>query len=664
MSDEQFTGDSGIFTPGMLNIAGSVYKSAFDPIKQYVENGMDAGATRIVIAFFPGKIVISDNGHGMNKLMRPEDRLLMDQYLKELRLGGELIKKLQKELGKKPTWRDIRDKIPEVSRKTLQWMMEFAGMSAKGYTPGGSTYGLQGIGAIAFRQIADSAAWYTKPSEELANKYWGHKIRPADQPVYKLTPPSKEDLEVNIRRYHINETAGAPLLDAFGSTVLSGTVVEITQLKEGIETALRPGDVVRELSEIFGERIFTTKVEIIVVDKITEEGRKSPKGREMRVQPVMYTGIPIIRDRTLQMPDGTPFNVDIRKGTTGSPSHVLRVYRGDQPRCPLTEVRREFRREPWTELVGKVEFPIYPNEAEHWDSTKQIPKPSAVLAKWIPKILALEPEIIEELKGIEERARQRQTAKLADMVAQTMLRVIAERPEFADMAFGSREEPRPKSKKPGKKTYVSDQIRAKVMSEHNHGVANVEVRLYRLAGTKIEKKIADGKTGEGGNYSFGRASNLPPGRYAIWMTTPEGMVCEGSNDHRFPVPPGFNAVFKLITGTAQPPAKRLRLLVVIAADGNIDRPFTNLLNVGQLHINSEAPDFKQAVEGEDYEQQMQLIALFASLAVAEFRAGKNTPLYDPMKKDLYFLQLQPTMLKEARDLFRSRRKEIAQRRGS
>ena len=126
-----------------------------------IENELDAHATWIIVVLGPNYIWVLGNGRGLT-LMTERDLRRLAEFRNQ-------------PAGQPPTITldDFMHGTSEVSRHSLQWMMEVAAFSHKIVDRDENTVGIRAIGKEAYRAAGNTTIWETRPHPELALAYFG-----------------------------------------------------------------------------------------------------------------------------------------------------------------------------------------------------------------------------------------------------------------------------------------------------------------------------------------------------------------------------------------------------------------------------------------------------------------------------------------------------------
>ncbi len=605
---QDIKGKLSVSVPRSIIYLGSIYHSPFEALMELLENGLDAGATRLFVELSQDRITVIDNGHGMIPDLTVEDNDMV-----------ELIKEEDRDYSPE----DLRSLVSSISRKSLKWMMEFGALSAKIPGEGEGIRGLRGIGTMAVRQIADKAVWYSRANEDIARQYWGESYRKKDIPTFELHPPTTEQLRKGERGYVINQST-TPLRDHKNVPMQNGTRVDLTSLKPEIINQIRPATLVDHLRSRFDEDLRTHRIEIIVIDRVTDDGRKS-LGKEIYVTPATIHEIPVLTGEFSLRP-GIIFKAELYYNPNSKSGYRPQLRRKGSNVNDLTNVS-QLNKQPLNggKISGFIQFPDVPEEKAPWTTDKHLPDTSSIQQAWINKILQLIEEVIEpKIAEIEQRNRSRELNLLAADAAQAVLQAMQEIDIFKDVKIKSTV-PQPPPPKPPAPQTVAVGIQATVFNEHNRGVEDVQIILLRN-----RKQIAIKRTGKGGSVAFG---TVEPGVYTVRLgDIPAGTVPRGHTEYEdFMITldsPGFRGIFRLYTGVNAPEQRTIHSLDIIfrSFDPGLMYDASNL-NKGTVQINSETENWKKAMMAKDEDAKIEHIALCTSAAIAEYSFPKESPSF-------------------------------------
>lgn len=596
------SGTVSVVIAQVLQHLATVYHSTVEALAQAVENAVDAEATQVWIVLESNRITITDNGRGMVDQPTPEDMDVLEQFQALLQAGAGVSG-------------DVRNQVSPASRQTLWWMMQYVAFSQKMGNP--SVRGVRGIGALAWMTYGGTALIRTKPNTELAEAYWGSN-QLTIIPTYELHPPTREQLSHHDVSYQIGETE-KPLTDPWSKPLPNGTLVQVTGLDQGQMESLRPALLAQYLQSRFGGDIREGRVQITMIDQLTDEGQKTRGGKQIHIRPVEYKGV-LILQRTYHMAGGTgPFTLHLRynsRGRRGTTKVMLR--RKDSEVTDIASLS-ELDIEPFNsgKLEGFIDAPDLSEDDFPWDTSKTRPMGGARYNQWIKKILGLIPEILESIESLEEKAKERQRDHYGETVADALRAAIQQVDAFADTLVGAPPAVATATKRTRTKNEHKPQtaVRAAVLDEHAKGVRNVTIEVS-LNGQLVRSQ----STGMSGQVYFG---HLPVGQYEMRVVIPEGIGELTSNPSlQFRLTegqPGFRGVFRLKTGTTAPVKKpTTRISVWFRELADPGQLYNQRLGVGILEINTLAEPIANALASNDQRKLDAIIAFSAAAAVAEY----------------------------------------------
>lgn len=561
-------------------------------IGELVDNSVDAKATRVWVVLEPDSIVVADNGLGMNPRMRPADMEILRRFWDDIEQ-----KRVDPEF-------DIRTLISDYSKRSLEWMAVCVAFSGKIPQPGQKIRGVRALGVQASRMVASQLEWRARPSR---------KISEGETPeVHSLVLPSLDDL----RRYRIDSTIARvqePLRAPTNKELDSGTVATLSKLRTGMSASLRPNALVEHLKTRFGADI-KAGLELLVVDRISEDGRKSG-GITITVPAPVYKGYPILQ-RVLSLRGGkASIEVDLWYDPEGKNQQVMLRRMGNNVR-PISELR-EFQQGIFFsgKVSGHIEYVDLPEREAPWDTLKKTPLEGPIRNQWQHAIWNAVPDAEEKIKEIDARARNEKSIRAAKVVADATLEAMQELDQYKDLAMVPPKRKRPEPPKPPKPPKPEERVVVTVFDEHNHGVSGVTIELYtqgQLAATR--------ETGTTGQITFGK---LDFGRYTVRMIVPEGMTpADEIQEYKFNLGPnqlGIRAIFRLRTGRPKPEDMRIgRITVYTHPLSDPGQPYQESLSVGLVQINTEHEAYRDAYEADDAEILNTLMAEYVASAVTEY----------------------------------------------
>ncbi len=602
---------------------GALYDSPIDAAAELVENEIDAGADRVWVITEPGKLIVVGNGHGLVPSLMPDDNLLFDMLLEDIKKGVPSAHSLS-----------LADEIKhELSWKSFKMMMQSAAYSFKRHKPRKRVRGTKGLGILGFTSIGNRAVWYTRATVDMAEEFWGRKFHPWEVPTCLLVAPTAEMLAVNDRKYTIEEVDVVLRDPETGKELRSGTQVEVVEFKDRVEAALRPWLLRDAFSSRFSEDIRIDRLRLVIVDRVSEEGRKTKTGRIIPVEATKYRGVNIIPHRTLRL-YGTDITfevdlyleVEVKRG-----QHQLDLRRAGSRVNDLTSLP-QFNSPPWTELNGFVSAPDLPDTVFPWNSRKSAPQPSEILDLLVDELKKLEPEIKKASEEIRRRQNDEQIHKVGEDVGNAITEAMGEMDIFRDaLLVPGPGETRKETRRRKEKGVIvdppidplSDRVIIRAIDEWGQPVMGV--RIF-LEGEPVRV------TQEGGRITYGKK---PHGKYVVSVTVPPPFKVSGRNSITFylsPLDPGHRATFYIETGlpkrTPSPEEVHLHpsIRVRISPLDDPDKPYSvDEMDLGWVIVNQEAEALAAAIAARDIEQQRDLVMLSAAMAVTEVTLPTRDP---------------------------------------
>lgn len=571
---------------------GNLYK-LFEAIAQAVENEADAGAKQVWVVITPTTLEVVGDGHGMVPAIVPADRATLTEYL-ELATTGKLGADFE-----------IRELISPTSRQSLEWMIEQISYSAKVPGEGDSgVRGMRGIGSLAYLSYAKRAVYYTRPTPALERDFIGRGGQPRDRrKTWQLTPPTRDMLERFDTSYEI-DLAPENLSDPWGQPLQHGTHVVVSEILPGFKQEIQQTKLlITALQKRFGEDVRQGKYSLYVLDRLRKEEKL------WSVTPIEYKGIKILQDEGIV--DGVPFAIELYFNSRASTNNI-QVLRKGSGVLELTGIP-EFQSAPWTEVSGFVAFPNYPNDEDLWDSSKTLLLPTEQYHTWVQEILRFKPHIE---KAIEQYLHAERTSGLDDIgkeLSHAFNQALDELPHFEGLTV-SRPQRSTRTKRPIQKGGMTAVI-AKVVNEHSVGVPGISVTLFSGA-TSVATKV----TGKSGSVTFGRQEFRA---YKLRITLPQNTTPLSKTEQAFALTstaPGHRAVFRIHTGAQAPPklpSRTIRLVFLPFAD-DPEQPWRERLTVGNIDINTDAPDFRKAILDDDDDAKASLLAQYCAAAFVSY----------------------------------------------
>ncbi|MFH0936738.1 MAG: hypothetical protein V1808_00380 [Candidatus Daviesbacteria bacterium] len=602
-----YEGRMGILrtSDGLANL-GTFYPRNTDVLEQYVENGYDAGAKQIIVVLEKNRIAIFDDGRGFVPNMLSEDYETLQMYKEDInnqKMSEDIpLDVLFPELSKSP------------SLSSFQWMMECIGLSSKKFTRETGARGIKGLGALSYQQIANRASWYSKPTPDLALAYYKDKGIAQNPPTVMLRSATVDELRRQILRYELSQSE--PLQNPYlREEVESGTLVELTELREGVERSLRPNRVVESLRERFGNDIRNGRLKIQVIDSITNE--KDPIMIE--VPPATYPGILIYHRESALSTGRGPFEVELHYDHLGHNLYPKLVRKGSEV-CRINQLP-DFDRHPWNigRLSGIISYPDLSDDESPWDAQKSLPLPGPVYNQWQKRVCGMSEEIESEIKRIDEQYKLGQLEEFSKLLGKEAIEAMKEIPDFQDIVFGSKKEG-PKRGTPKQE----DKVIIKVINEHDDGVTGARIELQKPANNELLKAVI---TKRSGTVSLGR---YPSGRYRVRLAEiPVGTIIDGMSQYIFNLGPnqlGIRETFHVVNGEPKRPRQKPLNQINPFFHGWEDppeEPYNQRLEYGVVEINTEGSALRDAIARNDQEARTILCAQYIASAVAEYVAAED-----------------------------------------
>lgn len=616
----------------------NLYANNYDALREYIENGLDAGSTEIIILIEPSRIVILDNGRGMVDKMFPWD--------------AETLRNYKEDIAHKRSqpW-DVRTILDPLSLGSLEWMIGNYASSSKIPRGGEIVRGMRGIGTAAFWQFANNAVFYTRPQVEIAIEYYKllhayyaelakkttdpkERIQLEAQaaiyfrlftkpdliPTFKATPPSWEALRAHNLEFPV-EPLGQPVKDVLGREFKYGTIVEFSGIKVG--GSIQPSTLVDCLARWFSDDLNTKRVKMTVLDKQTNRGQKARFGVELHVAGVQYRGVQAIT-QTFTLANGAPFEVDLwidLKSKTGKPG--LRRKRAVVR--DLTDLD-EFKHSPWNKVGGHIDYPdLGANDDDDvWVLNKGMPREGHIRREWV-RILEEQviPVINQRLDELEIASQNKKLVEMASDLASAVESAVSD--IMPELEIGNNSV---RQSRTSKKTRIAKRkptrVRVSVFDENNQGVEDVKIILHPHAAGAKSMHLYTGLTGTA---SFGK---FPTGRYRIAMVVPDGMKKDPETvlDYVFNIDQddedkkGHNAVFRVITGRDMKYKSRKRLPRVAFTFEILEdeaRAYdAREIEFGTIAINQNHPTCRTAFEEKDDNLMTQHFSQCAAFAIVGY----------------------------------------------
>lgn len=584
---------------------GNMSTSPTAALSDYVENSLDAGAKEVYIVLGENTVEIVDDGHGMVEYIDHADHEKIRQYMEDLK-NGHL-----------PPGARLKDYVSQRSISSIEYMMNHIAFSGKAPEDDELIRGEKGIGCLAFLQIARDITYLTLPSFKLMLN------RPPFP--FKLVPPNRDQLARDNMDYQVG-VHNRPLESPYNKKLTSGTRVIIQNLNPGVEHRLRPAYVAEYMQERFGFAV-ESGCRIVVIDRATNEGKKSRGGKEYVIKPPEYSGVPLVKvSRALKGGRG-PFTVELYYDSQGRDLRIDLRRRGSNVNSLVNVPGLNIAPFNSGKISGYVGFPdIVENERlSLWSATKSVPNESDIKTQWVDILREIAKEAQATIGDITQRATDVTIKKIANVIARHALDAMSEDPLLIDSLRGTTHSKVPSGAKRGyRNTVPHSRTEAVVKNEHRSPVEDVSVRvsaLKNIAGTE-QKEVGHWATGVTGQISFGV---LAPGQYIMRVThVPEGHRLISAPERMFRITednPRERITFIVENGMRPTGLRQLRKLELWMhpfADPGIAYSIERMKEYEQLEINTEFPALRDAMDRSDELRQMVLLADFISSAVVEY----------------------------------------------
>jgi hypothetical protein len=514
---EVISGVSGGLFSNLLLKAAHVYKNPLEALLEYFQNALDEDMTRQVWVLLDQenrRITIGDDGTGMGGPMPDEDTKLVDLYYQII--GN----------GESPGC-DLRDIISEPATHTLEWLIrniansiksnrsidsekpnpELARfMKASGRQPRRrakrSTMGKFGIGAWAFLSFATDMTISSQPNPELA-KSLGFKPGQA----FEIKAPGKAKLEAHKLGYELYSLPQG-LTNLYDEPIPHGTIVTIDGVTDVGWEEITVDTLVAYLRDMFGSKIETSGMEILVAERST--------GRIERVPPQVIRGRVII-DSIIYSYDGTPCSILITYDSKAR-NLIPKVTKFGATICLLSDLKSKGQSVFsgfWESgrVGGRIAFEhVERGDDDLFDASKHGILESDVRKHWVKQIKALELEISRAIKEIEDEAQNERLNQAVEMINKTLEKAL----KNLQITFPIGQPPKPSSEKPPNEQEKAprkalESVIVQVVDRNNRGVQGVEVSLRNPPydyGVKT--------TGVSGSVQFGHPQK---GEHRVRITT-------------------------------------------------------------------------------------------------------------------------------------------------
>jgi hypothetical protein len=446
-----------------------------------------------------------------------------------------------------------------------------------------------------------------------------------------------------------------------------GTRVDITSVILGddglLPSTLRPQALEEYFSRRFALDLREGTVDLEIRETYSDEGKRTEGGKKILVPPPAYRGVEVFNGEVpLRGSYGGAVRAVLYYDPTGKGLRP-QGYRKGSSRGAITSVVPGLRdKSPWADgtLTGTVEPPDLPEDVLEWNPAKKvILDKSKAYGQMLHAFEQIAEQVTERIEELRQRANQRQERELAADMSTALQGALDDVTGFQDFTVAGRNPTDPPT--PPRPPRPEDtRTLARVYDEYNRGIGGVTVQL--LQGGNL---LDSGDTGESGGYSFG---TLDRGKYILRIIVPDGMTLENrSRDYRFELTklkPGFVGAYVLITGAA-PPAEKPgtkkvpRILVDYRGLGIEDALFdVSRLHLGRLVINTDAPDFRHAMDISDADMMATLTAHYGAIAIVD---QHMSDLRDPERREYLVARLFAACIIRAKGLRAARQAGMTQR---
>lgn len=588
-------------------------ENSLDAIKKHTESGSSyrpAGGWIVATVVMPDEIQVIDNGPGMIAHMSTDERDLLLLF-HSLVSSGEVSEEDAEAFGQ------LID--PDVT-PSLEWLVEGVGISRKAGQVG--LRGTKGIGALSFRQIANRATWESR------------RIGTDAPGTATVIPPTRAQVVRNHIGYDLLLDSEAHLFDAFGAEMESGTIVRIMEFDNGIPSKLYPDALAAYYKARFGSLVQAGQVRLLVIDRITDEGRKTPGGRVIEVGSSEYRGIPIFS--RVSVVAGAEFRCSLyydpdAKVTSATRGGRVTLRRVGSDVGALAKNVTHFAMSPFNshKVSGFVEFPDVDEQHAPWNLSKDKPLESGVYAKWAKIVEGWAREAQGEVEEIESRAKNDQAQGIAATVGKAIFAAMREIPVLAPLVPNTGTgKKKPKGTRPISEVRKVQKTIVVVQDEHGIGVSGVYVTVKTIGGALVKTVL----TRKSGSCVIG---HLEYGQYrAVLEALPPGMRLIGPLEDKFRLSesnPRRRIVFTVHTGRAKPVRKGMpsdyHVFPHPLADPEAPYSIEHLDNPDRrwLEINTEYQPMRDAMDAGDTAKILTLYADYVAMAVAEHSLGWDDP---------------------------------------
>jgi hypothetical protein len=608
----------------------SLHGEWWDILRELIDNSFDAGGNDIWLKFGPGNmLIVGDNGRGMGPDILPQDKPTIEKFLQMV------------ETGQVPMGYDVREEIAPESKYSIRWMMEFAGLSAK---TGKGTIGRQGLAVLGARRLGP-CTWHTRQDPVSALAYWGDTPEGKNPPVVILNPATLEQAALYNTQYTVDIT-DEPLLDFRGERMDSGTIIVFDDIYPEAKEALNAKVLISRLQQRYGPYI-REGAHITVINE---------DDRLIELEPPEEEGVELLNKRFYLLGGKGEFEqgfFDIKilwiQGSTGRKrGPMLRFEKTDRP---LIEIR-DFNEPPFNrqDIGGYITYPNLPpppdgvvlrtDEVKYLIMTpdKKDLVEGSVRKKWVNIIMGQREKILDELRKYERNEREHRVQSLSGIMAQVTVEVLKQDDDYASLVKTLPVKQR-KSKSRGaisgenQKEQSSEMIEVLIYNQWNRRTRQ-SVTL-RLTGRSKKKEPADEIiTTKNGFASF----MMPePGRYKVEVMQdqlPQGATVTSTANYTLNVEDGKpqpKLLFNLKTTEKMPNRGHLpRFAFWFHAWPNSRQPWrvdSLQEDWGQFEINTAGSDLRFALDADDMEGVLRLLAVYVASGMCKF-VYKNEPDVD------------------------------------
>lgn len=617
MSDARTTVQLGVHRGRIVTYVGQIYQTAFDVIGELASNELDAGASDLLVFLDPNRLIVGGNGNGMVPKFLDEDRSVINAFV---------------ERPSSMSYDELVAKLGMASFHSLEWMASCIALSEKYLRNDPTARGMKGVGSLAYLSIAKTQVITSRPSLDLAQRYWGTDTRTQQEvPVYSLIMPGADALNLGDLTAQILPVGA--LRDPWNKPILTqGTWVEIAGLREKVIDQLKPSRVVEFLATTFAEEL-EKGCKITVIDHITKDGksRDYAGGIPLTVQPPSMRMAPII-DVIAVTEKGEKFKVTLYHDPNAR-AVVLVRRRGKN--FPITNID-EFNRSPWKsgEWLGYVHFlDLPPRQADRvWDTSKGRPLPTAEKVRWMRTLRTYEPAMLEHMEKVRARSMDKATQQISRALTDAISKAVNDMDFLRDesiLTVAVKRDRHPAKESDSTRSHDAltrqiNYVRGSVMSEHGEGVVGVALQLWQ-GNEMLEEKM----TGLGGHTAFGQHQDgkYPDGKYVMKMVVPHGMNPVNNqtqedvilhHEHR----PGAEIIFHLKTNEGPKVMSKLssvRIETWFRAGIDPEEPYQHRFGEGHaiLIINLDGEALKPALDAKDYDRVRHLLSVYTANALCD-----------------------------------------------